>query len=291
MAWSAIAIFINMLGKEFLYYLKRKNELLKKCMVLSGFALFISCSIEDPSIAEFDLHKIHLFRDAEDIAVPIDAYFVEPEPYTQADKQADLFYAMSNGDTMKISVCEYENSILARAFFYNSDSIAEKDERLIGEGRKRFFRWGRRVFIFSYQFSISQNSSILDSLLSFTKRFPAADTSASADFQSFSLKNSHPDEDLSVQRNYFLGVEAPFNMLVRRYRNSDFAWVCARSSGAVSEKDWENYKIKWQSNIYGSDSAALISRLSNGIIVAVYGDLDKEGMRNVFKEFIALVKQ
>jgi hypothetical protein len=248
--------------------------------------------MEDPSVAEFNLQKIRFIRDTNIVVdtVPFKAYFTKPEPYTYADEQADLFYAMSNGDTMKISVCEYENTTLARAFFYNSDSIVEKDERLIGGDRKRFFRWGRRIFVFSYQFSISQNSSILDSLISFTKRFPATDTSINADFHSFSLKNSRPDEDFSVQRNYFLGIEAPFNMLVRRYRDLDFTWACARSSGTVSEKDWENYKTKWQNNVYGPDSTALISRLSNGIIVAVYGDLNKERMRSVFKEFTALVK-
>jgi hypothetical protein len=237
------------------------------------------------------LQKIRFIKDSSIVAnpVPFKAYFTEPEPYTNANKQADLFYAMSNGDTMKVSICEYENTTLAMAFFYNH-GIAEKDERLIGGNRKRFFRWGRRVFIFTYQFSISKNSSILDSLLSFIKRFPAADTSINLGFHSFSLKNSSPDKDFSVQRAYFLGVEAPFDMLVLRYRDSDFSWACARSSGTVSEKDWENYKTKWQNNVYGPDSSALINKLSNGIVVAVYGDLDKERMQNVFKEFAALVK-
>jgi len=254
-------------------------------------AFFAACSVEDPSIEEFDLQKIRFIKDTSIVigTTPFKAYFTEPEPYTQASRQADLFYAMSNGDTMKISVCEYENTILAEAFFYNH-SIVEKDERLIGGDRKRFFRWGRRIFIFSYQFSISKNSSVLDSLLSFIKRFPARDTSANVDFHTFSLKNSVPDGAFSVQRVYFLGVEAPFNMLVRTYRDSDFSWTCARSSGTVSEKDWENYKAKWQSNVYGSDSAALMTRLPNGIVAAVYGDLDKERMKNVFKEFTALMK-
>jgi hypothetical protein len=253
--------------------------------------LFAACSIEDPSLAEFDLQKIRFIKDSSIVAspTPFKAYFTEPEPYTRADKQADLFYAMSNGDTMKVSICEYENATLAEAFFYNH-GIAEKTERLIGGDRKRFFRWGRRVFIFSYQFSISKNSSILDSLLSFIKKFPAADTSAGMDFHSFVLKNSNSDKDFSVQEDYFLGVEAPFTMLVLRYRDSNFSWACARSSGTVSEKDWEDYKTRWQSNVYGSDSTALISRLSNGIVVAVYGDLDKQRMQNIFKEFTALVK-
>jgi len=254
-------------------------------------ALFAACSVEDPSIEEFDLQKIRFIKDSSIVAstIPFKAYFTDPEPYTNASKQADLFYAMSNGDTMKVSVCEYENATLAEAFFYNH-GIVEKDERLIGTDRKRFFRWGRRVFIFSYQFSISKNSAMLDSLLSFVKRFPAANTSINMDFHSFSLKNSSPDRDFSVQGVYFLGIEAPFNMLVRRYRDSDFSWACARSSGTVSEKDWETYKTKWQNNVYGSDSTALISRLSNGIVAAVYGDLDKERMQNVFREFTALLK-
>ena len=252
---------------------------------------FVACSIEDPSLTEFDLQKIRFINDTTVVigVTPFNAYFTEPEPNTHADKQANLFYAMSNGDTMKVSICEYENTILAEAFFYNH-GITEKAERLIGGDRKRFFRWGRRVFIFSYQFSISKNSSILDSLISFIKRFPAADTSVSADFHSFSLKNSSPDKDFSVQRDYFLGVEAPFDMLVRRYRDSDFSWVCARSSGTVSENDWATYKTRLQKNVYGPDATALIERLSNGIVVAVYGDLDKERMYGVFKEFTALVK-
>jgi len=254
-------------------------------------AFFAACSVEDPSLEEFDLQKIRFINDTTIVigTIPFKAYFTEPEPYTHADKQADLFYAMSNGDTMKVSICEYANTILAEAFLYNH-GIIEKTERLIGGDRKRFFRWGRRVFIFSYQFSISKNSSILDSLLSFIRRFPAADTSINADLHSFSLKNSSPDKDFSVQKDYFLGVEAPFNMLVRRYRDSNFSWVCARSSGTVSENDWANYKTRLQKNVYGPDAMALIERLPNGIVVAVYGDLDKERMQSVFKEFTALVR-
>jgi len=254
--------------------------------VLATIALFLfACSIEDPSIAEFDLQKIRLSGDA-----PFNAYFREPEPYTYADKQADLFYAINNGDTMKVSVCEFESAMHTRAFFYNTDSIIEKAEILSENERKRFLKRGRRLFIFSYTLPISENSSTLDSLVQFTRRFPAKDTSASMDFRSFSLKNSRPDEDVSVQRDYFFGVEAPFIMLARRYRDADFTWVCARSSAPVSEEAWKNYKTKWQNNFYGMDSTALISRLSNGIVVAVYGDLDRERMRKVFDEFTVLVK-
>jgi len=248
-------------------------------------AVFFACSIEDPSIVEFDLQRILLSGDA-----PFEARFEEPKPYTRADKQADLFYAMSNGDTMKVSVCEFETATLAKAFFYNSDDIEEKVEYLIGNERKRFIRHGRRLFIFSYMFSISEKSSTLDSLIRFAKRFPAADTSASAGFQNFSLKNSHADKDVSVQRDSFLGVEAPFSMLIRRYRDADFTWACAHSSGAVSDKDWEIYRTKWQNNVYGADSTALIGRLFNGIVIAVYGDLDKARMLNVYEEFKELVR-
>jgi len=266
----------------------KRNSILR---VAIATIFLVACAAEDPSIEEFDLQKIRFIKDTSIVigTTPFKAYFTDPDPYTQASKQANLYYAMGNGDTMKISVCEYNSTTLAEAFFYNL-GIVEKDERLIGGDRKRFFRWGRRIFIFSYQFSISKNSSILDSLMSFIRRFPAADTSVNMDFRSFSLKNSIPDKDFSVQRVYFLGVEAPFNMIVRSYRDSNFSWVCARSSGTVSEKDWETYKSKWQSNVYGSDSTALISRLPNGIVAAVYGDLDKKRMQSVFKEFTALVK-
>jgi len=260
-------------------------------LLVIAITFLVACSVEDPSLEEFDLQKIRFIKDSSVVVSsnPFKAYFTEPEPYTKANKQADLFYALSNGDTMKVSICEYENKTLAEAFFYNH-GIMEKTESLIDGDRKRFFRWGRRIFIFSYQFSISKNSSIVDSLMSFIRRFPAADTSANAGTHNFTLKHSNPDKDFSMQSVYFLGIEAPFNMLVRRYRDSDFSWACARSSGVVSEKDWEEYKTKWQNNVYGQDSTALMNRLSNGIVVAVYGNLDKERMQRVFKEFTALVK-
>jgi hypothetical protein len=256
---------------------------MRTCLVAITL-FFFACSIEDPSVTEFDLQKIRLSGDA-----PFNAYIREPEPYTHADKQADLFYAISNGDTMKVSVCEFESSTHARAFFYNTDSIIEKSEILSENERKRFLKRGRRLFIFSYTLPISENSSTLDSLVQFTRRFPAKDTNANMELRSFSLKNSRADKDFSVQRDYFLGVEAPFIMLARRYSDADFTWVCARSSTPVSEEDWKNYIAKWQNNFYGQDSTALISRLSNGIVVAVYGDLDKERMRKIFDEFTVLV--
>jgi len=257
---------------------------LGKFVLITTILFFFACSIEDPSIAEFDLQKIRLCGNS-----PFKAYFREPEPYIHSDRQADLFYAMSNGDTMKVSVCEYESVTHVSAFFYNTDSIMEKTEILSEYDRKKFLKRGRRLFVFSYTLPISENSPTLDSLMQFIRRFPTKDTSESTDFRSFSLKNSRADKDLSVQRDYFLGIEAPFIMLTRRYRDADFTWVCARSSAPVSEENWKEYKNKWQSNFYGQDSTALISRLSNGIVVAVYGDLDKERMRRVFEEFKVLV--
>ncbi len=257
---------------------------MRLCLALIS-TVFFACSIEDPSIAEFDLQRIHLNG-----TPPFDAYFEEPKPYMYASKQANLLYAISNGDTMKISVCEFETATLAKAFFYNSDNIEEKTEFLIENERKRFIRHGRRLFIFSYTFSISENSSTLDSLIKFTRRFPAADTSASAGFQNFPLKNSRPDEDVSVQREYFLGVEASFSMLVRRYRDANFTWACARSTRTVSEKEWENYRTKRQKSVYEPDRFALIDRLSNGVVIAVYGDLDEARMRSVYRDFKGLAK-
>lgn len=248
-------------------------------------ALLFACAIEDPSVTELDLQRIRLSGDA-----PFEAYFEDPEPYTYADRQASFFYALGNGDTMKISICEFETATLAKAFFYSSDKIEEKTELLMGNDRRRFLRHGRRLFIFSYMFSISENSAILDSLIQFTKRFPAADTSASAGFHKFSLKNSRADEDVSVQRDYFLGVPTTFSMLVRRYRNANFNWTCSYSAGKVPEKDWMDYVTQWQHNVYGPDSSALVTRLSNGTVIAVYGDLSKDRMREVFKECAGFVK-
>jgi len=245
--------------------------------------LLISCAIEDPSVASFDLQRIRLSE-----MLPFNYNFEEPKN-THAEKQANLFYSMSNGDTMKISIYEYSDITLAKAFFYNSDSITEKTEFLINGERKRFLLHGRRVFVFSYMFSISENSSMLDSLVSFAKRFPA-NTKASENLCKFSLKNTDADNDISVQSGYFLGVEAPFNMLVRRYSDSSFSWVCACSSGKVSNADWAVYSAKRQENFYEGDSTVIINRLQNGVVVAVYGDLDKERMLSVYKKFVELVR-
>ncbi|MDR2580793.1 MAG: hypothetical protein LBC85_07350 [Fibromonadaceae bacterium] len=248
-------------------------------------ALFVGCAVEDPSVEGFDLHRIR-FKDR----APFEAYFGNSESDVHADRMVNLFYAMSNGDTMKVSVYEFDNPIFAKAFFYNSDSIVEKAEFLLDGERKRLLSWGRRLFVFSYMFSISENSSTLDSMMFFTRRFPAGSARASRDFQSFSLKNSDADEDISVQRGHFLGIEIPFTMLLRRYRDSDFSWSCARSYGKVSDSDWENFLAERQKNFYEADSTALVSRLSNGVVVAVYGDLDRERMKKVFREFTALVR-
>jgi len=265
-----------------------------KLLPLAFIAIFSACAVEDPSIAEFNLQKIHLAKrehasGSEELIFPFETNFSKPEHH--ADKQANLFYAMKNGDTIKVSICEFENVVLAKAFFYNSDSISEKSEYLIDGEHKRFLIWGRRVFIFSYTFSISENSAFLDSLVFFTKRFPASAADADMGFQSFSLKNSHADNDISVQREYFLGVEVPFSMLVRRYDDGVFSWFCARSFGKVSEKDWGTFEAERKKNFYYADSTVLINRLQNGIVVAVYGDLTKERMLNIFTEFTKLVKQ
>lgn len=241
---------------------KHKLNILFKASFL--ILVFLSaCAIEDPSVAEFDLKKIRLNG-------------LSPFLYNYENERANLFYSLPTGDTMEVNIYEYQNANLAKTFFYSSDSLTEKLEYLMEGERKRFLRWGRRVFVFSYQFPIF-SSSLPDSLEAFTKRFPAADTSAGA-------------ADVSVQKDYFLGVEAPFTMLIRNYSDDDFSWVCAHSAENVSEEDFEKYKINWQNNFYGIDSTALIGRLSNGVVVAVYGDLDKERMRAVFKEFANRVK-
>jgi hypothetical protein len=95
---------------------------------------------------------------------------------------------------------------------------------------------------------------------------------------------------MAVQKDYFLGVEIPFTMLIREYNADYFSWVCANSAEIVSEEDFEKFIENWKKNIYPTDSTALISRLSNGVVIAVYGDLYKEKMREVFDEFAKRVK-
>lgn len=218
--------------------------------------------------------------------VPFEAYFKKAEDYTKANKQADLFYLMSNGDTMKVSVCEFETMASAQALFYNSNIITKQNEFLIGNNRMRFLIHGRRIFIFSYKNSIPSNTAVLDSLVKFTQRFP--EKNINSELYRFSLKNTDADNGISVQRDYFLGIEAPFNMIVREYNDNNFTWFCAHSESSVPEDVWNTYIKKLQSSYYEADKDALISRFSNGTIIAVYGNLNKKQMQNVFDEFKSL---
>ncbi|GHV11476.1 hypothetical protein AGMMS49938_02230 [Fibrobacterales bacterium] len=225
------------------------------------------CTAEDPSIFSFDLFKIKFSG-----RLPVNAEYAEPNRYTRAELQANLKYKMERGDTMEVEIYEFEKNITSESFFEKSDSS---------------FKWGRRVFVFHYR----HIRELQDSIKNFIRRFPAEDTSeVSSEWKAFSLRNIYPEGNRSIQKDYFFGVPVQFDMLIRTYKDGEWDWVCARSSGEVEKEEWEKFYNDLGKNLLPEDRFSLVKRLPSGVVVAVYGDLDSAKMAEKYYDFMNRVR-
>lgn len=257
--------------------------------------LLMSCGRQDPSLLALQLRLITLQERA---PVKWVASATLPAPWSEQrltfeaygfKAYAQLGYALGSGDTVQVTILEFQDDMSALSFQLNGGYTREGLPVVKGEIQERSIRAGRRVFLFT---SGIYRPLAADVAEKFVKVFPGFRAGLPQEFLALPIKNREAG-GTSMQMGSFLGAPTSFAMLVQRYGDESGHWQCARSWTRVSAGDWEHYLNELAKRAVVKTGAvgkvacdvmacAWLDRLPDGRVVAAYGDVDLERLTSIF---------
>jgi len=257
--------------------------------------LIVSCGRQDPSLLALQLRLVTLQERA---PVKWVASAKLPAPWSEQRLAfeaygfkafAQLEYAQGNGDTVQVTILEFQDDMSALSFQLNGGYTREGLPIVKGEIQERSIRAGRRVFLFSSGIYHPLSAEVAEK---FVKMFPGFRAGLPQEFLALPIKNREAG-GTSMQMNSFLGTRSSFAMLVQRYGDESGHWQCARSWTRVSAGDWKRYldelgqKTVMKSGTVGTvacdaTACAWLDRLPDGRVVAAYGEVDLDRLTSIF---------
>lgn len=211
-------------------------------------------------------------------------------PDTSLTKTISLRYPVMVGDTLEVTILEFQSDVYALDYYMNSGKFQGSAPILRGDFLEQSFRADERIFIFKHDSFRRYERSDLEN---FVRKFPGYRGGFPQAF--LSLPFEHREQGrTSIQTKNFLGVESKFPVLVQSYRDGGLRWNVARSWDQVS---LESFRA-WAQNLHetkpqgiamdnesvyftvdGFADSEFISRgmaqqLAGGRVVVVWGYLD-----------------
>lgn len=211
-------------------------------------------------------------------------------PDTNLVKIFTYRYPVMVGDTLDVSILEFQSDVYALDYYMNSGKFQGSAPILRGDFLEQSFRADERIFIFKHDSFRRYERSDLEN---FVRKFPGYRGGFPQAF--LSLPFEHREQGrTSIQTKFFLGVESVFPVLVQSYRDGGVRWNVARSWEQVSEESYEKWTQKLRKTkpkgmpmdnecvyftVDGFADSELVSRgmakqLAGGRVVVVWGYLD-----------------
>ena len=197
------------------------------------------------------------------------------------ERRYDYRYAVMLGDTLGVTVLEFESDVYALDYYMNSGHFQGSIPILRGSFLEQSFRADKRIFIFRHDSYRRYERADLEN---YVRKFPGYHGGFPQAF--LSLPFEHREQGrASIQTKFFLGVKSSFPVLVQSYRDGNLRWNVARSWDQVESESFE----KWASGlktvvpvgIYpandcvyfeaGEGSNGIASRLDGGRVAVVWG--------------------
>ena len=200
-----------------------------------------------------------------------------------------LVYAMGMGDTVDVSILEFEEDLAALGFLLNAGYTREGLPVVRGDQQERSVRAGRRLFLFS---SSAYRPLPAEAADRFVQAFPGYRAGLPPEFLALPLKG-RVSGGTSLALHGFLGEAISFPMLVQRYGDASGYWQCARSWGSVSASDWNSLlhgigkrMVTRHTNIgivaCEAAQCTWMDRLADGRLIFTYGDVDTGRLTNYY---------
>ena len=208
------------------------------------------------------------------------------------ERRFDYRYAIMLGDTLGVTVLEFESDVYALDYYMNSGHFQGSIPILRGNFLEQSFRADKRIFIFRHDSYRRYERADLED---YVRKFPGYHGGFPQAF--LSLPFEHREQGrASIETRFFLGVKASFPVLVQSYRDGNLRWNVARSWDQVESDAFE----KWVSGLKrvtpneivpandcvyfeaGEGSYGIASRLSGGRVAVVWGYMSWPDLERTF---------
>lgn len=211
-------------------------------------------------------------------------------PDTSLTKTISLRYKVTEGDTLDVTILEFQSDVYALDYYMNSGKFQGSAPILRGDYLEQSIRADERIFIFKHD-SFRRYERV--DLENFVRRFPGYRGGFPQAF--LSLPFEHREQGrTSIQTKNFLGLDSKFPVLVQSYRDGGLRWNVARSWDLVSTENYEEWASKLHKTepkgiavdnecvyftVDGFADSEFVSRgiaqqLAGGRVVVVWGYLD-----------------
>ena len=197
------------------------------------------------------------------------------------DRRFDYRYTPMLGDTLDVTVLEFQSDVYALDYYMNSGHFQGSAPILRGNFLEQSFRADKRIFIFRQDSYRRYERADLEN---YVRKFPGYRGGFPQAFLSLPFEFREQGR-ASIQTKSFLGIMSTFPVLVQSYRDGNLRWNVARSWDLVEPEAFE----KWASGlkkvvpseilpandcIYfeaGEGSNGIASRLDGGRVAVVWG--------------------
>jgi hypothetical protein len=208
------------------------------------------------------------------------------------ERRYEYRYAIMLGDTLGVTVLEFESDVYALDYYMNSGHFQGSIPILRGNFLEQSFRADKRIFIFRHDCYRRYERADLED---YVRKFPGYHGGFPQAF--LSLPFEHREQGrASIETRFFLGVKSTFPVLVQSYRDGNLRWNVARSWDQVESDSFE----KWVSGLKrvtpneivpandcvyfeaGEGSYGIASRLSGGRVAVVWGYMSWSDLERTF---------
>lgn len=208
------------------------------------------------------------------------------------ERRFDYRYAVMLGDTLDVTVLEFESDVYALDYYMNSGHFQGSVPILRGNLLEQSFRADKHIFIFRHDSYRRYERADLEN---YVRKFPGYHGGFPQAFLSLPFEFREQGR-ASIQTKFFLGVKSTFPVLVQSYRDGNLRWNVARSWDQVEVeafKNWESgLKHVKPTEIYpandcvyfeaGEGSFGIASRLDGGRVAVVWGYLSWPDLERAF---------
>lgn len=208
------------------------------------------------------------------------------------ERRYDYRYAIMLGDTLGVTVLEFESDVYALDYYMNSGHFQGSIPILRGNFLEQSFRADKRIFIFRHDSYRRYERADLED---YVRKFPGYHGGFPQAF--LSLPFEHREQGrASIQTKFFLGVKSTFPVLVQSYRDGNLRWNVARSWDQVESDAFEKWVaglkqvtpseiVPANDCVYfeaGEGSYGIASRLSGGRVAVVWGYMSWPDLERTF---------
>ena len=208
------------------------SKLFRLAIVASVSACFVACQKKEEKPIDYSVIPYKYLSPAS-----FTADSSKNAEIPSLERRYDYRYAVMLGDTLGVTVLEFESDVYALDYYMNSGHFQGSVPILRGNFLEQSFRADKRIFIFRHDSYRRYERADLEN---YVRRFPGYHGGFPQAFLSLPFEHREQGRS-SIQTKFFLGVKASFPVLVQSYRDGNLRWNVARSWDQVESEDFEKW--------------------------------------------------